>query len=105
VDVFEALADPTRRHIVTVLSAGERRAGELAEATGASPAAVSKHLRVLLGARVVEDQRVPEDARVRMFRLRPDSLMAVQAFLDQLQAEWNVQLAEFKRHVERNKRR
>jgi DNA-binding transcriptional ArsR family regulator len=105
VDVFEALADPTRREIVTLLSGGERRAGELADATGASPASVSKHLRILLGAGLIEDQRVPEDARVRMFRLRPDSLVAVQAFLDQLQADWNVQLSSFKRHVERNKRR
>jgi DNA-binding transcriptional ArsR family regulator len=100
-DVFEVIADPTRRQILEILSGGERRAGELAEATRASPAAVSKHLRVLLNAGVIEDQRVPEDARVRLFRLRRESFTAVQAFLDQLQAEWNMQLGQFKRHVER----
>ena len=65
---------------------------------------MSRHLRVLLEAGIVEDERVPEDARVRIFKLRPQSLVAVQAFLDQVQAEWNVQLASFKRHVEGKRR-
>jgi DNA-binding transcriptional ArsR family regulator len=101
-DAFEVLADPTRRSILQHLSEGEHRAGELARATGASKAAVSKHLRVLLEAGVVEDERVVEDARVRLFRLRPEALVAVQAFLDQLQADWTVQLRRFKDHVERS---
>jgi DNA-binding transcriptional ArsR family regulator len=104
-DAFEVLADPTRRSILQHLSEGEHRAGELARATGASKAAVSKHLRVLLEAGVVEDERVVEDARVRLFRLRPEALVAVQAFLDQLQADWTVQLGRFKDHVERSNER
>jgi hypothetical protein len=52
----------------------------------------------------VEDERTPDDARLRVFKLRPQSLVAVQAFLDQLQAEWNMQLRSFKRHVEAKKR-
>jgi DNA-binding transcriptional ArsR family regulator len=104
-DAFEVLADPTRRSILQHLSEGEHRAGELAGATGASKAAVSKHLRVLLEAGVVEDERVVEDARVRLFRLRPEALVAVQAFLDQLQADWTVQLGRFKDHVERSNER
>ena len=43
---------------------------------------------------------VPDDARVRVFRLQPESLVAVQAFLDQLQAEWRTQLRSFKKHAE-----
>ena len=101
-DAFEVLADPTRRSILQLLSTGEHRAGELARATGASKPAVSKHLHVLLDAGIVEDKRVPGDARVRLLRLRPESLIAVQAFLDQLQAEWTVQLGRFKDHVERS---
>ena len=66
-----------------------------------SPPALSRHLRVLLGTGIVRDERVPDDARVRVFRLEPDSLVAVQAFLDQLQVEWQNQLRSFKRHVER----
>lgn len=98
--LLQALADPTRLGIVEVLSAGPRRAGELAEESGLSAAAMSKHLRVLLHAGVVADERPPEDARVRIFRLRPESVAALQAWLDQLQAHWDDQLRSFKRHVE-----
>jgi DNA-binding transcriptional ArsR family regulator len=100
VDAFEALADPTRREVIRLLGSGPRRAGELAEEVGASPSALSRHLKVLLEASIVDDERIPEDARVRMFTLRPGSLAAVQAYLDQLQAEWRDQLQSFKRHVE-----
>lgn len=98
--MFEALADPTRRQVVQLLSTRPHRAGELAEEAGASPPAMSRHLKLLLEAGIVEDERVAEDARVRLFKLRPESLVAVQAFLDQLHAEWRDQLRSFKRHVE-----
>jgi DNA-binding transcriptional ArsR family regulator len=100
VDIFEALADPTRRQVVQLLGSRPHRAGELADATGMSPPAMSRHLKLLLESGIVEDERVPEDARVRVFKLRPESLVAVQAFLDQLQMEWRQQLRSFKRHVE-----
>ena len=103
--MFEALADPTRREIVRTLSGGERRAGELAAATGASAPTVSKHLRVLLDAGLVEDRRVAEDARLRVFRLRPEGFVAVGAFLVQLQADWTVRLGRYKRHVEGGRKR
>ena len=98
--VFEALADPARRRVVALLSGGPRRAGQLAAATGVSAPAMSRHLRALLAAGVVEDERIEADARARVFRLRPQSLVAAQAWLDQIQAEWNSRLASFKRHVE-----
>jgi DNA-binding transcriptional ArsR family regulator len=104
VDAFEALADPTRRRVIRLLGTGPRRAGELAHEVGASPSALSRHLKLLLEASIVEDERIPDDARVRVFRLRPESLVGVQAYLDQLQAEWNDQLGSFKRHVEEKKR-
>lgn len=99
--VFVALADPTRRHVVELLGTRPHRAGELADAAGTSPAAMSRHLRVLLSAGVVADERRPEDARLRVFHLRPESIVAVRAWLDQLQAHWDEQLRSFKRHVER----
>jgi DNA-binding transcriptional ArsR family regulator len=99
-DVFEVLADPTRRRVVQLLSTRPHRAGELAEATGLSQPAMSRHLRILLASGIAADERVPEDARVRLFTLRPEPLAGVQAFLDQLQAEWRTQLRSFKRHVE-----
>ena len=77
------------------------RAGELAAAVGTSAPAMSKHLRQLLRAGLVADERDAADARVRVFRLRPQSVAAIQAWLDQLQAHWDVQLASFRRHVEK----
>ena len=62
--------------------------------------AMSRHLRVLLHAGILSDERGSNDARIRIFRLRPDSLVAVQAWLDQVQAHWDEQLQAFKRHVE-----
>lgn len=98
--VIEALGDPTRRRIVSLLSGGPLRAGELAAELGISPPAMSRHLRVLLSAQVVADERLDEDARARVFRLRPQSIVAVQAWLDQVQAGWAENLQSFKRHVE-----
>ena len=98
--VIEALGDPVRRRVVSLLSGGPRRAGELAGETGTSPPAMSRHLRVLLAAGVIDDERLAEDARARVFRLRPQSIVAVQAWLDQIQAGWAENLQSFKRHVE-----
>jgi DNA-binding transcriptional ArsR family regulator len=98
--LLQALGDPTRLGVVRLLSTGPQRAGELAAASGLSAPAMSKHLRVLLQAGVVADERPPEDARVRIFRLRPESVVALRAWLDQLQAQWDEQLHSFKRHVE-----
>jgi DNA-binding transcriptional ArsR family regulator len=80
--VIEALSDPTRRQIVALLGSGPKRAGELAVAAGMSAPAMSRHLRVLLSAMVITDERLDEDARARVFRLRPESLKTVQAWLD-----------------------
>ena len=82
--VIEALSDPTRRQIVTLLSGGPMRAGELAAEVGMSAPAISRHLRVLLSALVIADERLDEDARARVFRLRPASIKVAQAWLDQL---------------------
>ena len=98
--LLQALADPVRLGVVELLSTGPRRAGQLAEASQVSAPAMSKHLRVLLRAGVVVDERLPEDARARLFRLRPESVVALRAWLDQLQAHWDDQLRSFKRHVE-----
>ena len=100
---FVALADPTRRRVVELLGERARRAGELSAATGTSAPVMSRHLRVLLEAGLVADERVPEDARARVFRLRPEPVADVQAWLDQVQARWNEQLRSFKRYVERGR--
>jgi len=102
--VFGALADPTRLGVVQLLSDGPRRAGEIASLAGVSGPAMSRHLRVLLEAGILVDERPTGDARARVFRLQPDSMVAVQAWLDQLQAHWGEQLKLFKSHVERSAR-
>ena len=99
-DVFVALADPTRRRVVELLGDRPRRAGELAAAAGTSAPVMSRHLRILLDTGFVADERVPDDARLRVFRLRQEPVLALQAWLDQLQAHWNEQLGAFKRYVE-----
>ena len=101
---FVALADPTRRRVIELLGERERRAGELSAAAGTSAPAMSRHLRILLDAGFVVDERVPNDARLRVFRLQREPVLALQAWLDQLQAHWNEQLGAFKRYVEQEEK-
>src|SRR5580692_4979254 len=84
--VIEALGDPVRRQVVTLLSGGPRRAGEIAAEIGMSAPAISRHLRVLLEALVIDDERLEADARARVFRLRPQSIAAARAWLDEILA-------------------
>ena len=98
--LLRALADPARLRVVELLSEAPRRAGELADDLGLPAPTMSKHLRALLDAGIVVDERRPEDARVRVFRLRQESVVAVRAWLDQIQAHWDEQLGSFKAHVE-----
>lgn len=103
--LFAALADPTRLRVVELLGERPHRAGELAGAIGISAPAMSRHLRVLLQAGIVADERMPDDARARVFHLRPEQLVATRAWLDQVQAHWNEQLGSFKKHVEQKGRK
>jgi DNA-binding transcriptional ArsR family regulator len=102
---LEALADPTRRRVVELLRKGPRRSGDLAAGTRASAPAMSRHLRVLRAAGLVESESVDEDARVRLYRLRPERFVALQSWLDQVHAFWGEQLGSFKAHAERTRRR
>ena len=98
--LLTALADPTRRRVVQLLQERPHRAGELAAASGTSAPAMSRHLRVLLQAGIVGDERPADDARARVFWLRPESIALLRDWLDELQAASEQQLAAFKRHVE-----
>lgn len=104
VPLLTALADPTRQRVVQLLSDGPHRAGELATAVGTSAPAMSRHLRVLLKAGIVADERPLEDARTRVFWLRPDAMTPLREWLDHLEIAADDQLAAFKRHVERRRR-
>jgi DNA-binding transcriptional ArsR family regulator len=103
-ELFAALADPTRRRVVELLGTRPRRPSELAHQLGTSAPVMSRHLRILLRAGLVDDERVSDDARARVFRLRSEQVAAVQAWLDQVQAHWTEQLGAFRRHVEEKER-
>ncbi len=103
-----ALADPTRRQVVELLRKRPRRSGELAESCAMSGPAMSRHLRVLRASGLVEveveEELAARDARLRIYRLRPEPFVALQAWLDQVQAFWTEQLGAFKAHAERTQR-
>ena len=99
-----ALADPTRRRVVDLLRRRPRRAGELAAAFDMSPPAMSRHLRVLRSEGLVEEERSEGDARVRIYRLRPEPFRRLQGWLEQVETFWSDQLDAFKAHAERSSR-
>jgi len=101
---LSALADPTRRLVVDQLRKGPRRAGELAASADMSAPAMSRHLRVLRSTGLVEAEAVDDDARLRVYRLRPEPFVALQAWLDQVEAFWDEQLGAFQAHAERTRK-
>ena len=98
-----ALADPTRRRVVELLRTRPRRAGELAGRAKTSAPAMSRHLRVLRTSGLVEAGPVEHDARLRVYRLRPEPFAGLQTWLEQVQGFWNEQLGAFKEHAERRR--
>lgn len=96
-----ALADPTRRRVVELLRDRPRRAGELARRASTSAPAMSRHLRVLRAGGLVEVESLETDARIRVYRLRPQPFEALQRWLP---AFWDDQLDAFKAHAERKGR-
>jgi len=95
-----ALADPNRRQVVDLLSRQPMRAGELAQATGLSPQAMSRHLRVLRSSQLIEESHDGVDARVRLYVLRSTPMSELKAWLEQTEAMWAGQLLSFKAHLE-----
>lgn len=102
-DTLAALADPTRRRVVDALRKRPRRAGELAADFRVSPPAMSRHLRVLRQRGIIEEERVEDDARVRIYRLRPERFHQLQEWLSEVEAFWGDQLEAFKAHAERTR--
>lgn len=97
---LEALADPTRRAVVDLLSEGPRHAGGLAQALSLSAPAMSRHLRVLRRAGLVEERAHEDDARVRVYRLRAEPLQELRGWVDEVSAFWGDQLEAFRLHAE-----
>jgi DNA-binding transcriptional ArsR family regulator len=96
----EALAQPTRRRILDLLRDGERPVGELVDRLQVSQPAVSKHLRVLREVGLVG---VRSDAQRRLYRVRPEPLEELDAWLAPYRRMWSRSLDALERHLdERN---
>lgn len=102
---FQALADPTRRGVVELLRRGPHRAGELSRDLRISPPALSRHLRVLRSSGLVQEERTPDDARARVYRLRRERFSELHDWLEQVESFWSEQLDSFKAHAERRGKR
>ena len=97
---FAVLAEPTRRDILDLLRDGERPVGDLVERLHLSQPAVSKHLRVLREAGLVE---VRPDAQRRLYRLRPEPLAAMDEWLAPYRRLWSQSLDKLEKHLEENR--
>jgi DNA-binding transcriptional ArsR family regulator len=96
--VFEMIAEPSRREILSLLARSERSVGEIEQRLQISQPAVSKHLRVLREAGFVE---ASVDAQRRLYRLRPEPLKKVDAWLEPFRQFWEAHVDALERHLER----
>lgn len=86
-DMFEALADPTRRSILELLaSRGELAATAIYEQFPISPQAISQHLKILREAHLVEMEK---RAQKHLYRLNPQTLSRFEAWVQQMQQRWS----------------
>jgi DNA-binding transcriptional ArsR family regulator len=97
---LSALADPTRRGVIELLRERPRRAGELAEAVKMSAPALSRHLRVLRAGKLIEESHPENDARQRIYRLKPERFDELQSWLGRIQEFWVDQLDAFKSYAD-----
>jgi DNA-binding transcriptional ArsR family regulator len=94
---FEVLAEPTRRRILDLLREEERPVGELVGRLEISQPGVSKHLRVLRDAGLVE---VRQDAQRRLYRVRAEPLVEIEAWLAPYRRLWAGTLDALERHLD-----
>jgi DNA-binding transcriptional ArsR family regulator len=97
---FGALADASRREVIRLLLQKPRRAGELAQSLSMSPPALSRHLRVLRRAGLVDEAGIAEDARVRLYSVHAGAFQPVQQWMAQIEELWRRQLQSFKIYAE-----
>jgi DNA-binding transcriptional ArsR family regulator len=99
VEVFRAVADPTRRALLDLLADRERSVADLAEPFDMSLPAISQHLKVLREAGLVARRR---EGRRRLYRLEPRPLRAVSEWVEHYERFWRGRLASLGRHLEGN---
>jgi DNA-binding transcriptional ArsR family regulator len=95
---FDIIAEPNRRAILSLLVASEQSVGEIERQLGMPQPTVSKHLRVLRDAGLVEST---VDAQRRLYRLRPEPLQEVDAWLAPFRQFWSAHVDALERHLDR----
>ena len=96
--VFEIIAEPNRRAILSLLVSSQQSVGEIERQLRMPQTTVSKHLRVLREAGFVEST---VDAQRRLYQLRPEPLQEVDAWLDQFRRFWSAHIDALERHLDR----
>ncbi len=96
--VFEVIAEPNRRAILSLLISSEQSVGDIERQLGMPQPTVSKHLRVLREAGFVEST---VDAQRRLYRLKPEPLQEVDAWLAPFRRFWSAHVDALERHLDR----
>ena len=99
--VFEIIAEPNRRGILSLLVSSQQSVGEIERQLHMTQPAVSKHLRVLRDAGFVEST---VDAQRRLYRLKPEPLQELDAWLAQFRRFWSAHVDALERHLDRMER-
>jgi DNA-binding transcriptional ArsR family regulator len=99
--VFDVIAEPNRRAILRLLVISEQSVGDIERQLRMSQPTVSKHLRVLREAGFVEST---VDAQRRLYRLKPEPLQELDAWLAQFRRFWSVHVDALERHLDRTDR-
>src|SRR6185503_7426879 len=95
---FTIIAEPSRRAILSLLASSERSVGDLEEELRLPQPSVSKHLRVLREAGFVESR---VDAQRRLYRIRVEPLMEIDAWLEPFRRFWSAHVDALERHLDR----
>jgi DNA-binding transcriptional ArsR family regulator len=96
--VFDVIAEPNRRAILSLLVSSQQSVGEMERRLGMPQPAVSKHLRVLRDAGFVEST---VDAQRRLYRLKPEPLQEIDAWLAPFRRFWSAHVDALERHLDR----
>jgi DNA-binding transcriptional ArsR family regulator len=96
--VFDIIAEPNRRAILSLLASSRQSVGEIERRLRMPQPTVSKHLRVLRDAGFVEST---VDAQRRLYRIKPEPLQEVDAWLAQFRQFWSAHVDALERHLDR----
>jgi DNA-binding transcriptional ArsR family regulator len=96
--IFAALADPTRLRIFELIAQGEKTVGEIVNQFSFKPPTISQHLQVLKQARLV---RVRAEAQKRIYTVDETGLKELETWLNQQRIHWNQKLDDLERHLDK----